>query len=301
MLTVAITGASGFVGSALLRHLSNSGYRVIPVLRKKPIATSQAIQWNPYDIAGTNPQQWEYLDGVIHLTGESIAGGRWTPERKQRILDSRIRSTATLQKILARLQHPPKSVICASATGFYGNRGSDWVDESSERGVGFLADVCDAWEREARTIEALGIRVVQLRLGMVLSIEGGALAKMLTPFRFGLGGKFGNGQQYMSWITLEDLVAAFSFLLRTESIHGAVNAVAPQPVTNTVFTKTLASVLHRPAFATVPAVVLKTILGEMAQELLLDGVRVKPQVLLDHDFPFRDPDLRTALQHLLSR
>jgi uncharacterized protein (TIGR01777 family) len=243
----------------------------------------------------------EDMDAVVHLAGENIASGRWTAERKRRIRDSRVRGTRLLADSLARLKEPPKVLVCASAIGYYGNRPEETVNEDSSSGSGFLPEVCREWEKATKPAEESGIRVVGTRFGIVLSPSGGALAKMLLPFRLGAGGKIGSGQQYMSWISLDDAIGAIDHALVTESLAGAVNVVAPRPVTNSEFTKTLGQVLRRPTLFPMPAIAARLLLGEMAEELLLASIRVEPARLLATGYKFRHPDLEGALRQLLGK
>lgn len=255
--------------------------------------------WNPQS-GKIDLGQAGQLDAIIHLAGENIAQ-RWSPVVKQRIRDSRVNGTRQLTEAMAKLDSPPKVLICASATGFYGDRGDEWLDESSAPGTGFLADTCQEWEAAADPARACGIRVVQLRFGIVLSPRGGALAKMLPAFRLGIAGPLGNGRSYWSWITLDDLLAVIQFALETQVLSGPVATVSPNPVTNAEFTTTLARVLHRPAFLPVPVFALQMLFGEMAREAMLASVRVTPARLLAAGFRFRHAALGPALEHLLPR
>ena len=241
------------------------------------------------------------VDGVVHLAGENIAAARWTEAQKQRVRESRVHSTRVLCEGLARLPSPPKVLVSASAIGFYGDRGDEILDEDSPSGDGFLARVAREWEAATEPAAAAGIRVVQLRFGVVLSPKGGALAKMLTPFKMGGGGVIGSGRQYWSWISLDDAAGAIYHALMTDSIHGPVNAVAPDSVTNREFTKTLGRVLSRPSITRVPAFAARIALGEMADELLLSSTRVRPKRLLDSGYEFRHDSLEDALRHMLGR
>jgi uncharacterized protein (TIGR01777 family) len=235
----------------------------------------------------------------VHLGGEPIANGRWTPERKRVIRDSRTRSTELLARTIAGLATPPGVFLCASAVGYYGDRGDVWVDESSAPGEGFLAEVCRAWEAAADPARAAGIRTVHLRIGLVLDGQGGALARMLPLFRLGLGGALGSGRQYMSWVSLPDVVRMLELALDRADLSGPVNAVSPQPVTNARFTRVLARVLGRPAFLSVPAFALRIAMGEMAQELLLHGQRVVPRRLQEAGFEYRHREIEEALRAVL--
>ena len=255
--------------------------------------------WNPaageLDLA-----QLDGIDAVVHLAGEPIAPGRWTARRKREILESRTGSTRLLSEVLARLTTPPSVLISASAIGYYGNRGDARLDEESGPGSGFLAEVCLAWEQAVEPARRAGIRVAIPRIGVVLARHGGALAPLLLPFRLGLGGRLGHGRQYMSWIHIDDLVAAFQHALDQPDLEGPFNAVAPNPVPNTEFTKTLARVLHRPAFLPIPVPILRLALGELAEPLLLDSTRLTPSRLESTDFRFTHPKLEEALSSLLT-
>ncbi|MGH7701577.1 MAG: TIGR01777 family oxidoreductase [Gemmatimonadales bacterium] len=297
-LRLAVTGASGLIGSSLVPALSGAGHQVTRLVRSAPAAGE--IRWNP--AAGElDPNHLEGLDAVVHLAGENIAGGWWTAERKRRILESRVQGTRLLAGVLAGLKSPPKVLVSASAVGYYGDRGDSILTEESPAGEGFLAAVAEAWESAAKPARTVGIRVVHLRLGMVLSRAGGALAQMLPPFRLGLGGPLGNGRQWMSWVALDDAIGALLHALATETLTGPVNAVAPEPVTNADFTRTLGRVLHRPTLFRVPASVLRLTLGEMADALLLSCTRVLPHRLLESGYRFHQPSLEGALRHLLTR
>lgn len=298
-MNILITGASGFIASALIPELKKDGHEIIPLRRSGSGASGPGqAAWLPEQ--GTiDLHHAGNLDAVIHLAGENIAQ-RWTPEAKNRIYRSRVHSTGVLCQTLATLAHPPRVLLCASAIGYYGDRGADLVDESSPPGRGFLAELVRNWEAAATPAATAGMRVVSLRLGVVISSQGGALAKMLPAFRLGLGGKLGNGRQYWSWIALEDLVAVVRHSLRTEALRGPVNVVSPRPATNAEFTQALGHVLHRPTFCTVPAVVLKLLFGEMGREALLSSCRVAPNRLLQTGFQFQWPDLAPALKHYLA-
>ncbi|MCI0423349.1 MAG: TIGR01777 family oxidoreductase, partial [Acidobacteria bacterium] len=245
------------------------------------------------------PADLEGTDAAIHLAGENIAAKRWTPAQKAKIRDSRVSGTRLLAESLARLARQPKVLVCASAIGYYGDRSDERLNEDSAPGSGFLAETCRDWEAAAKPAIDRGIRVVQLRLGLVLASHGGALAKMLPPFRLGIAGIIGSGQQYMSWIALDDLVAAVSYVLSNEGLRGPVNVVAPDAVTNHEFTKTLGRVLRRPTVFPMPAFAARLAFGEMADGLLLSSTRVEPQRLLASGFRFRFPELKAALEHLL--
>ena len=296
-MRVAISGASGFVGRALAAHLEQQGDTVIRLVRDKNRDDGKHVFWNP--VSGEVGPGLNDLDAFVHLAGENIAAGRWTAARKRKILDSRTSGTIVLAEHLKGLPEPPKVFVCASAIGFYGNTGEAWVDETSPSGEGFLADVCRAWENAANRLTGNETRVVNLRLGIVLSGNGGALAKMLPLFRIGLGGVLGSGTQYMSWVTLDDVIGAILHVIGRDGISGPVNCVAPSPVTNRDFTCALARALKRPAVFPVPGFMLRLALGEMAQSLLLEGTRVKPGVLQDSGYEFAAEEITVGLRQVL--
>ena len=297
---IAVTGASGLLGSALLPFLTGGGHRLSRLVRSAATAGTAAIEWNP-QAGQLEPSGLEGLDGLVHLAGENIAAGRWTAGQKARIRDSRVNSTRLLSETLAQLSRPPKVLVCASAIGFYGDRGTDLMSEDSPAGGGFLAEVCEAWEAASQPARDAGIRIVLLRIGVVLSPAGGALAKMLLPFRLGAGGVIGTGDQYWSWIGLDDVVGAIHHALISDTLEGAVNAVAPQPVTNREFTKILGRVLSRPTLVPLPGFAARLALGEMADALLLASTRVEPVRLLASGYTFRHPKLEGALRHCLGK
>ncbi len=292
---VLVTGSSGLVGRALLERLSQRGQRGTRMVRSQ--ASEGDVLWDP--VGGMIADSLGSADAVVHLAGENIADGRWTRSKMVAIRDSRVRGTRLLAENLARLETPPAVLVSASAIGFYGDRGDELLTEGSTSGTGFLAEVCEQWESATEPARAAGIRVVRLRIGVVLARGGGALAKMLTPFRLGLGGKLGSGDQYMSWIALDDVVSAICAALDDERIEGAVNATAPQPVTNRELTKTLGKVLRRPTIAAMPGLVARAAFGRMADELLLASIRVSPEKLLAHGFAFAEPRLEGALRSIL--
>jgi uncharacterized protein len=296
---VAVTGAGGLVGSALVSSLRASGHRVIPLVRRAPRAGEDALGWDPS--SGSITPAAPALDAVIHLAGESIMGLRWTAAKKQHIRESRTTATRLLVQTLVRLPKPPAVLISASAIGYYGTRGDEVLTEDSRPGTGFLADVAREWEAATAAAIAHGVRVVNPRIGVVLSTRGGALAKMLTPFRLGVGGVVGGGTQWMSWIALEDVVGAIQHALATEALRGPVNAVAPGPVTNADFTRTLGRVLGRPALVPLPAFAARLAMGEMADALLLASQRVVPARLQASGYAFRHPSLEDALRSELDR
>ncbi len=298
-MKVLVTGASGFIGSSLVPFLAGEGHFVVRLVRTAPAPGHSEVSWDP--ARGTiDLDALEGLDAAIHLAGASIAASPWTPEVKRRIRESRVGGTRLLCESFARLDRPPGTLVCASAVGYYGDGGHAVLREDSPPGTGFLAQVCREWEAASEAAERKGIRVVRLRIGMVLSPKGGALAQMLPIFRAGLGGRVGSGNQYVSWIALDDLAGAVDHALRTGSVEGPVNAVAPNPVTNRELAKTLGRVLGRPSALPAPAFAVRLVLGEMADELLLASSRVEPDRLLLSGYKFRYPELEGALRHLLA-
>ena len=296
---VLITGASGLIGSALGPALEAGGATVVRLGRRAGPEPSTLV-WNP--AAGEIPRaRLEGLEAVVHLAGESIAGGRWSAVRKASLLDSRVRGTRLLSEALAALERPPGVLISASAIGFYGDRGGEVLDEASAPGSGFLAGLARAWEGSTAAAEVRGIRVVRLRIAPVLAPRGGMLERLRIPFGLGLGGVLGSGRQWMSWITIDDLVAAIFHVLGHAELNGAVNAAAPGAVSNLEFTRSLGRVLGRPAFMRVPAAVLRLAVGELADEALLASVRVEPRQLIESGFKFGYPALDPALRHVLAR
>ena len=297
-LHIAVTGASGLVGSTLVPLLTTGGHRVTRLVRAAAADEGEA-SWNPN--ASFDASQLNGIDGIVHLAGENIAAARWSQSVKQRIRDSRVQGTRALCESIAKLKSPPKVLACASAIGYYGDRGDTTLNEDSAAGSGFLPDVARQWEAATEPARDAGIRVVNLRFGVILSPNGGALNSMLTPFKLGVGGRVGSGQQYWSWISIDDTVGAIHHALMTESIAGPVNVVAPNPVTNQEFTKTLGQVLSKPTFLPMPVRAARLALGEMVDELLLASARVEPEQLARTDYRFRQPTLESALRHLLGR
>lgn len=302
-LTVAVTGTHGLVGSALTPALKAAGHRVLRLVRvgtAAPAAGERLARWDP-ESGALEPSALAGVDAVVHLAGESVAGGRWTAAKKRRIRSSRVDATRRLAEALARLERPPRVLVSASAVGYYGDRGAEILREESGPGAGFLAEVCVEWEAAVAPAARAGIRAVQLRIGMVLSQRGGALAAMLGPFRLGAGGPVGSGAQWVSWIAIDDLVAAILHALVTASLTGPVNAVAPESVTNRELARTLGRVLGRPALLPLPAFAARILLGQMADELLLASARVEPARLRATGFAFRHRTLEDALRHELGR
>jgi hypothetical protein len=297
-LTVAVTGASGLLGTALTHFLTTGGHTVLPLVRRRPGPGES--RWDP--AAGTiDRNALEGVDAVVHLAGENIGGGRWTEERKRHIRESRVRGTSLLAEALAGLARKPRVFVSASATGFYGNRGSEELTEASRPGKGFLADTAVEWEAAARPAAEAGIRVVHPRFGMILTPAGGALARMLPPFELGVGGRLGNGRQWWSWVSLDDALGLLLHAIATTALSGPVNVVAPGALPNRAFTGTIGDVLRRPTVLPVPAVALRAAFGEMADALLLGGQRVVPARAAATRYHFRHPDLRAALRHVLGR
>ena len=297
-MNVLISGSSGLIGSALASFLAAGGHSVGRLVRRAGPSGGAEVFWDPQ--AGLlDPARLEGFDGVVHLAGDSIAEGRWTEQKKRRLLDSRVKGTRLLSEALSRTQRPPRVMVCASAIGYYGNRGAELLREDSPPGSLFLSRLCREWEEAAEPARRKGIRVVHLRFGVVLSALGGALAKMLFPFRMGLGGRIGSGEQYMSWIAIDDVLGVALHALTTESLRGPANAVTPSPVTNSEFTRTLGRVLGRPTVFPMPAFAAHLAFGEMADELLLASARVDPAKLRDSGYRFQYPDLEPALRHLL--
>jgi uncharacterized protein (TIGR01777 family) len=294
---ILVTGASGLIGSALVSFLGAGGHAVTTLTRAQPRPGQAEAHWDPA-AEKLDPMVLQGVDAAVHLAGESIAQ-RWTPARKARILKSRARGTRLLSESFARLTQPPRVLICASAIGYYGDRGTEVLTEESPSGVGFLAEVCRQWEAACEPAVRGGIRVVNLRTGIVLSAAGGVLQRMLLPFRMGLGGRIGSGRQYVSWIALDDLVGVIVHALTCDTLAGPVNAVAPHPVTNREFTRTLGRVLRRPTVFRVPAWVARLTFGEMADALLLASARVQPARLAASGYAFRYPELEGALRHVL--
>ncbi len=295
---IAVTGASGAVGSALCKSLTASGDRVIRLVRGHAPLNRDEIRW---DRSGAwDASALEGLDALVHLAGENIAAGRWTRARKASIMQSRSIGTRTLCEKLAALSRPPAVVVSASAVGYYGNSSVRSLDESAPPGEGFLASVAREWEASTEPLQRRNVRTVRLRIGVVVSAHSGVVAKMRLPFLCGVGGRVGSGQQGMSWIHLDDLVAAIRFTIETQSVHGAVNAVAPHAVSQHEFARALATALHRPCLAPLPAWAVRVLLGEMGSQLLLSGQFVEPAVLNAHGFRFACEHIDDAMRREFS-
>jgi uncharacterized protein (TIGR01777 family) len=298
-MKVLVTGATGLVGTALIPKLRAAGYHSVRLVRKNPVSDSDIV-WNP-ELGQLDLMSLEGLDAVVHLAGENIAGARWNDKVKKKIRDSRVNGTHLLASTLAQLKTPPKTLLCASAIGFYGDRGNEILTEDSPKGSGFLADVCEEWESASEPAQKKGIRTVLFRIGVILTPDGAALKKMLPPFKLGAGGIIGDGKQYWSWMSLDDVIGAILHALGTPSLKGPVNVVAPNAVTNAEFTKTLGHALKRPTFFPMPAFVARLALGEMADALLLASARVEPKKLTVSGYAFRYPDLAGCLHDLLKK
>jgi uncharacterized protein (TIGR01777 family) len=296
---IIVTGATGLVGARLVDTVKESGARVIRGVRR-PARDAGEFYWNA-DAGEVESGKLEGADAVVHLAGENIAGRRWTAAFKQKVLDSRVKGTRLIAEAIAHAASKPRTFISASAIGYYGDRGDELLTESSSSGNDFLADVCRQWEAAAEPARRAGVRVVNARIGVVLSREGGALGKMLTPFKFGAGGVIGSGRQYISWIAIDDLANALAFILANQSITGPVNLVAPNPATNAEFTVALGRVLKRPTVLPMPAALARLLFGEMADATVLSSTRVAPDVLTRAGFRFQYPALEPALRHLLAR
>ena len=295
-MKVLIAGASGLVGSALIPAVEAEGGEVTRLVRTS--AGAGEIEWHPNNDQ-IDAAKLEGFDAIINLAGENIAGGRWTDDQKRKIHDSRVNGTHLLSEAIAGLKQPPKVFLCASATGIYGDRDDETLDEQSDSGGGFLAGVCREWEQATEPASAAGVRTVNLRFGPILAREGGMLAKLLTPFKMGMGGKVGSGKQYIAWVAIDDAVGAIKLALKDESIRGPLNIVSPHPVTNEEFTKTLGHVLSRPTALSVPAFAARLAFGEMADEMLLTSQRVIPKRLNDAGYEFEYPELEGAFRKYL--
>jgi uncharacterized protein (TIGR01777 family) len=293
---ILVSGVSGPIGAALLPSLASGGAQIVRMVRG-PAKGGEQISWNP--LAAVPAADVSGFDAVIHLAGESVVG-RWTHAKKEAIRESRVQGTRNLATALAKSQSKPRVLVCASAIGYYGDRGDEILGEKSPSGRGFLPEVCREWEEASRSATEAGIRTAHLRIGLVLSPKGGALGKMLTPFKLGLGGRLGSGKQWMSWIHVDDIVGAIHHILRTGSLSGPVNLVAPNAVRNAEFTKVLASVLRRPAILPLPEFALRLAFGrQAADEMLLASQRVQPGKLGSSGYHFRFRELRVALENLL--
>lgn len=299
-MKILISGASGLVGTHLIPTLKAKNHEIFRLVRKAPEAADE-IRWDAEKgFSDGERERLENFDAVVHLAGDNVASESWSEEKKRKIRDSRVVGTRVLVDALKSLQNPPPVLVSASAIGFYGDREDEILTEDSAKGRGFFPEVCDAWEMEAEKAEEFGARVVLPRIGVVLAKDGGALEKMLTPFKFGVGGRVGSGKQWMSWIVLEDLIRIIHFALESETLRGAINATAPNPATNEEFTKTFGRVLHRPTILPVPEFAVKLMFGEMGETLLLQGARVLPERLLENGFEFKYANLEDAMKAVLN-
>jgi uncharacterized protein (TIGR01777 family) len=292
-MKIAIAGASGLIGSALIPALAADGAAITRLVRSAP--KSGEIEWHPNQDQ-INPQSLEGFDVIVNLAGENVAGSRWTDEQKRKIRDSRVGGTHLLSEAIAKMDAKPSAFICASATGIYGDRDDETLDEQSESGGGFIAGVCREWEKACELAIKAGVRVVNLRFGPILAREGGMLSKLLTPFKMGMGGKVGSGKQYISWVSLDDAVSAVKLAISDQNIRGPLNIVSPNPVTNEEFTRALGHVLNRPTALAVPAFAARLAFGEMADEMLLSSQKVLPKKLTAAGFHFQYPELEVAMK-----
>lgn len=299
-MKILIAGASGFVGSDLIPFLRTEGHSIKTLVRNKRSLSDDEIGWDPAK-GHIHSHELEGFDAIINLAGENISSGRWNEKRKKAILESRINASRTLVNAILPLKNPPHLFINASAIGYYGNRGSQLLTEESTNGTGFLAHVCEEWESAVATIQTKNIRLVYLRFGIILSPKGGVLGKMLIPFKLGLGGVIGKGNQYMSWIALVEVLNIIQYVLKNDGLSGPINVVSPNPVTNDVFTKTLGKVLSRPTIFNIPAKIVSFIFGEMGDELLLASQKVVPEKLIKSGYKYIQPDLENVLKQMLTK
>jgi uncharacterized protein len=296
MTRILITGCGGLLGSALIPLLEARGH--ICTRLSHTFKHPQQLFWN-IDSQQLPPSSIEGFDTIIHLAGENVGNGRWTKDKKEAIYNSRVLGTQLLCNSISKLKYPPTTFIVASASGYYGSQGSIELTESSSPGTTFLSNLCQKWEEASASLVPIGVRRVLLRFGVVLSLKGGALPKMLTPYKYYLGGKIGSGKQYISWISLRDAAQSINFLIESPAIEGPVNISSPNPITNAEFSKVLGKVLKRPSFFPFPAFIAKIMLGQMGKELLLSSARVTPSKLIEHKFPFRHSSLESALKDIL--
>ena len=298
-MKVLITGSSGFIGSALSARLESAGHDVVRLVRREPRPDMREARWDP-DVGHIDAGALDGIDGVVHLAGENIANRRWNDAQKARIRDSRTRGTSLLANALARTTPNPRCFVCASAVGYYGDRGADVLGEDDPPGADFIARATAEWEEATQPAADAGIRVAIMRLGMVFDPSGGPLKRMLPPFRLGLGGRLGSGRQYMSWLSLEDAIRAFTHALTTDALSGPVNVSAPRPVTNAEFTRALGRALGRPALFAVPRLALRVAMGEMADAVLY-STRMSSAKLVESGFDFRHADIEATLREMLRR
>ena len=297
---ILISGSTGLIGQALSSYLSTGGHQVVRLVRNSNLNDEGTIFWDPLNHI-IDSESLEGFDYVIHLAGENVGESRWTKKKKARISDSRINSTKFLAESLSNLKCPPKALLCASATGYYGDAGNDLLNEQSPNGTGFLAQVVDEWERSTRSATDQGIRVVNLRFGVVINPMGGALKKLLMPFKLGFGGKIGHGKQYMSWISLDDAICAIHHLMINSTVEGPINIASPNTVTNKEFTKQLGTSLRKPTVATIPAFIIKIMFGQMGKETILASTRVDSTKLSQSGYAYIFPRIEEALEHYLGK
>ncbi|WP_458204556.1 TIGR01777 family oxidoreductase [Haladaptatus sp. NG-SE-30] len=297
-MQILVSGSTGLIGRRLVSHLEQAGHEVTSLVRPETTMSADGVQWEP-SRGEIDQTRLEGFDAVVHLAGESI-NQRWNDRTKQRILDSRVKGTSLLAGALAELDDPPEVLISASAVGYYGDRGDTWLEEDAGPGDLFISEVCRRWEEASQVAAENGIRVVNIRTGIVLSTEGGALEQMLPPFKLGVGGHLGSGDQYLSWVTRDDVARIIEHLIETNAIEGPVNVSTPEPVTNKTFTNTLGSVLGRPTVFWVPGVGVRLMFGQMGEELLLASDRMRPTKLEQSGYKWRYPELEPALEHVLS-
>lgn len=298
-MKILVTGSTGFIGSSLVPYLTSQHHDVYSLVRSKTALSPHEIHWDP-DNRILEPSSLEGFDAVIHLAGENLMGF-WTQSKKDRILKSRVTSTKFLADTLCQLNHPPEVFICASAIGYYGDRQDEILTEQSTKGSGFLADVCEKWEAATRSASDQGIRTVNARFGFVVSSKGGGLKKMLPIFRCGLGGQLGTGQQYISWISLTDLLGVLAYVVQQQTLAGPLNVVTSHPVTNAEWTKTLGESLHRPTFLSIPTFAISCLFGELGKEMFLTSERVRPKKLEDIQFQFVYPQLKELFRQFENR
>lgn len=297
-MNILLTGSTGLIGSALTEYLSKQGHNIYPLYRNPE--SEKLHYWYPEESRIYLDDKIQ-IDTVIHLAGENIADSRWSKKKKDTILNSRVRGTQLLAEAVAKIKHKPALFISASAIGYYGETGNNIVNENNDKGDGFLSDVAAQWEKATQAVEDAGIKTIHIRTGIVLSPNGGVLQKVLTPFSLGLGGIIGSGRQYMSWISINDVLHIIDYILNNDQLSGPYNLVAPNPVTNYTFTKCLGSVLHRPTVSPLPAFMARIMFGEMADALLLSSARIESKKLIESGYTFIDTDFETTLKSLLNK
>ncbi len=298
-MTILVSGAGGVIGSVLVPFLTTGGHRVIKLVRRQSVSDNE-IFWDPVS-QKIDLKKAERIDAVIHLAGENIGNSRWTAKKKKTIIESRVKGTELLAKTISKLETKPTVFISASAIGYYGDRGETILTENDKSGNDFLSTVCSKWENATKDAVDGQIRTAFMRIGVVLTPEGGALKKLLLPFKLGAGGKTGSGRQYMSWICIDDVISSIHHVLMNDNISGPINLVSPNPVTNNAFTKILGKILMRPTFFPLPEAAINILFGEMGREILLSSTKVTPKKLLESGYKFRYPDLEKTFKHLLGK